>query len=40
MDFLSKLEESALGKFGRGDFNGAIGDLTKVILFMLLAHVQ
>jgi len=30
MEFLSKLEESALAKFDRGDFNGAISDLSKV----------
>jgi hypothetical protein len=30
MDHLSKLEESALAKFGSGDFNGAISDLSKV----------
>jgi hypothetical protein len=30
MEFLSKLEESALAKFDQGDFNGAISDLSKV----------
>lgn len=30
MEYLSKLEESALAKFDRGDFNGAISDLSKV----------
>jgi len=30
MEYLSKLEESALAKFDQGDFNGAISDLSKV----------
>jgi hypothetical protein len=36
MDHLSKLEESALAKFGHGDFNGAISDLSKVRLANVL----